>query len=838
MIVNNEDYYYLPGVAKAIKTILGRDDLKKDDVPEVLAALNYDYDTNTIPYQTHGKTISLYRKASIPELLDVPGNRYKAIQIVSKIVARQKGINVFNTQPILGRSRPNRKNNVTVREAVKIRKYSPILENYDISKDVLRHEPDSIEKVYVNKHDRSNFLVYGGYYWYNICGKDMVLALGDDQFYDSQNIVRSLNISYDRENIDARIEAQQGKISIYVDGRRDTKKDKVEIWMNKKGYYKDSYSSDDTVVVYRIKNVIPSKRVNAQLEDYEDFTSEYLACNVTLSPIKILENIKAIYNHIVNVDTVYKAGEKTLNMSYVPSGIHILGAMRDDFPTDNTSLLGFAIENSFADQFISGFGFVEGTYKFNCKGIPSTMIVKRAPSSIYKYAAYIFYDNDASLRYNRTCESYIHSINESQESDSQKMAIKLIMSEWGWNKEKADNFVRKDLRGLFLNLGHNSKLGKFTVGLVRLLVDGLDESSDVVQDLNDVLPELLNHYDEYNKNLNGLSAEDLIIALSPNKQKVIENEKRILGEINFQGGSEYDIVKINSYEEAQQYEKFTPVKSSWCLTNDFTRWQYHSGYGRYDVYFCLKKGFQNIKETAGTNCPFDEYGLSMICVAVNRKGELITSALRWNHLHGCNDKMLNAVQLSKVLNVNFYEYFSRDDKTTNKLSILQTRLNDGEKIDDVFKYVIECNGVYICTCDDYSQILVDGNNKIITGYSYANILPYHDVFIAINDDCDDYKILDVGGNVLVQDCDYCDDTWASNKGLICLRKSGTSKYNYFDIFNKRFISDMWYDRVRYIDGTIEGFVGDKKYCMFGGKMKEVSNESYVTYRRCLNDLIL
>ena len=113
MIVNNEDYYYLPGVAKAIKTILGRDDLKKYDVPEVLVGLGYDYDANTIPYQEHGKTISLYRKSSIPELLNMPGNKYKANQLIAKINGRNKGMNVFVSQPNIGRSRPNRKSFVT-----------------------------------------------------------------------------------------------------------------------------------------------------------------------------------------------------------------------------------------------------------------------------------------------------------------------------------------------------------------------------------------------------------------------------------------------------------------------------------------------------------------------------------------------------------------------------------------------------------------------------------------------------------------------------------------------------------------------------------------------------
>lgn len=403
-------------------------------------------------------------------------------------------------------------------------------------------------------------------------------------------------------------------------------------------------------------------------------------------------------------------------------------------------------------------------------------------------------------------------LNESQESDSQKLAIKLLMSK-GMDKDEANDFVRKKIRMLFKPLGHNTKLGKFTYGLTRMVIDyGLEFDDDIVSDINDHLPLLMNDLQSYDKNLNNLSPEDFIANFANERNKKINREKDILSKMDFKGG-DYDVVRIDTFEDAEKYTKFTPNTSAWCLCTDRGRFDYYSCGGRNGIYFCLKRGFEHVLETEGKNCPFDEYGLSMLCVVVNRNSELVCCALRWNHLHGCNDNMMNAVQLSKVLNLNFYEYFAQNDTTKDVLKTLQNRLDDGESVFDVFSDVKNVQGVFICELDAGGYIMVSTNNKIITDDVYSNITPVKDMFITVSDNYDSYSFIDNKARVIEKDItyvDYCGPFSLHCDKFIYVGKNG--KYNYFDVDNKKLISDQWFDKLMYFeDGISRAKIGETSY---------------------------
>lgn len=404
-------------------------------------------------------------------------------------------------------------------------------------------------------------------------------------------------------------------------------------------------------------------------------------------------------------------------------------------------------------------------------------------------------------------------LNESQESDSQKLAIKFLMSK-GMDKNKADEFVRKTVRIFFKPLGHNPKLGKFTYGLTRMIIDySLSFDDDIVSDINDRLPLLMNDLQSYDKNLNGLSPEDFVSRFSNERNKKIEAEREILSKIKFTGG-DYNIVKVNTFEEAEKYTHYTPKTSAWCLCTEEGRFSYYSCNGRNRIYFCLKKGFENVPERTGKNCPFDEYGLSMLCVVVNKKSELVCCALRWNHLHGCNDNMMNAVQLSKVLNLNFYEYFAEDDNTNDLLKSLQDRLDSGESMSDVFVDCRKSNDLYICENSDNSFVLVDSNNKIITDDVYAYIFVVNNTFICSNDENNRYTFINNKGKVITSDVTYCD--YSGPYSMHCdkfmfVGKDG--KYNYFNVNTQTFISNDWFDKLTMfnLDNVAKGVIGNKTY---------------------------
>jgi hypothetical protein len=107
------------------------------------------------------------------------------------------------------------------------------------------------------------------------------------------------------------------------------------------------------------------------------------------------------------------------------------------------------------------------------------------------------------------------------------------------------------------------------------------------------------------------------------------------------------------------------------------------------IYFCLKHGFEDIKHVVGENSPLDEYGLSMLSIIVNEDGELAYCTTRWNHDNGGNDSAMDAVEISKAVNANFYEVFKPNTKWKDMVNNAKQRLANGESPKEIFDYVDE-----------------------------------------------------------------------------------------------------------------------------------------------------
>ena len=124
--------------------------------------------------------------------------------------------------------------------------------------------------------------------------------------------------------------------------------------------------------------------------------------------------------------------------------------------------------------------------------------------------------------------------------------------------------------------------------------------------------------------------------------------RRVLREeMNFNSTSDYDIVPINSFEEARRYGRFT----SWAITRSRDMFDNYTEDGLIQFYFCLRNGFQDEEPVASEGCPLDSYGLSMLAVSVDEDGRINTCTCRWNHENGGNDYMMDSRQLSRLLNV-------------------------------------------------------------------------------------------------------------------------------------------------------------------------------------------
>ena len=277
-------------------------------------------------------------------------------------------------------------------------------------------------------------------------------------------------------------------------------------------------------------------------------------------------------------------------------------------------------------------------------------------------------------------------LTESQESKSQSEAVKYLMNNLGWEHDRAYNFVRNDLRNDIPSL-RDSKLAKFTLGVTRMFCNGQLNDASTISNLNSTLKLLLPRIIKYDRNLNNMSAQELISMFEQTRKENMESEKNEINSMEFSGQSNYEIVPINSYYEATKYKRFTNPKSPWCLTFDEVLYNSYTSSGINQMYFCLKNGFKKIKPVVGDNAPLDEYGLSMICVIVDEQGMLTTCTNRWNHENGGNDSVMNAKQLSDVLGVNFYQTFKPNNNWDKMITDLKRKLANGESPEYIFEFI-------------------------------------------------------------------------------------------------------------------------------------------------------
>lgn len=148
------------------------------------------------------------------------------------------------------------------------------------------------------------------------------------------------------------------------------------------------------------------------------------------------------------------------------------------------------------------------------------------------------------------------------------------MKRTGKSKEEADKFVRIDLRATFPPL-RDKKIGKFILGVTRMYLDGQLRNATTIANLNTTLKYVGDptHINEYDRNLNGLSAQDLIERFAPARMQDMEKDKSELGKTQYTAKSEYKVVRIDSFEQARQYGKY----NDWCLAQP-------NGKGMFDRY--------------------------------------------------------------------------------------------------------------------------------------------------------------------------------------------------------------------------------------------------------------
>lgn len=301
-------------------------------------------------------------------------------------------------------------------------------------------------------------------------------------------------------------------------------------------------------------------------------------------------------------------------------------------------------------------------------------------------------------------------LTESQESKSISQAKRLLMNRLGYSDAQADEFIRIKLRNDIPVL-RTPQGGKFILGVTRMFIDRDIQDAQTITDLNSTLKLVASdaHINEYDRNLNGMSAFDLIERFQSARGEMIDQDRENLSQVEYGGNSDYTIVPINSFDEARQYSQYT----SWCVTHYDNMFDSYTSNGINQFYFCLKNGFENVPKQEGENCPLDEYGLSMIAVSVDVNGALNTCTCRWNHDNGGNDSIMGTKEISNVIGQNFYDVFKPNNRFKNGVEAIERQLAQGRDPRDVFWEThpdFNTGGYIVMYMDQYNW--VDANNQL------------------------------------------------------------------------------------------------------------------------------
>ena len=414
-------------------------------------------------------------------------------------------------------------------------------------------------------------------------------------------------------------------------------------------------------------------------------------------------------------------------------------------------------------------------------------------------------------------------LNESQESESIKGATLLYMKRTGKSKEEADKFIRIDLRATFPPL-RDKKIGKFILGVTRMYLDGQLRDATTIANLNSTLKYVGDptHINEYDRNLNGMSAQDLIERFAPARMQDMEKDKAELGKTQYTAKNEYKVVRIDSFEQARQYGKY----NNWCLAQPSGEDMFdtYTSDGVNQLYIILRDGFENEPRKVGPNAPYDSYGLSMMTVIVDPYGQMTQSTTRWNHENGSSDSAFTPKTMSEVIGRNFYEVFKPNTKFKDALEDALGRLRNAEDANDMFdsvgdeqdgmrfvelmrkwNYLTKDNRILMSQWVDYANDFHEGFGNIFIkgkGWNYINAKgeiisktwvdnpsDFHNGFARVNVDGKGYNFINTKGEII-------SETWFNGVGdfrdgfaRVYVKGKG---YNFINTKGE-FLSETWFD---------------------------------------------
>ena len=383
-------------------------------------------------------------------------------------------------------------------------------------------------------------------------------------------------------------------------------------------------------------------------------------------------------------------------------------------------------------------------------------------------------------------------LTEGRQSKNRNTAKNYIMQQLGYSESDAMKFIGQ-LKVKIPSVRLQQE--KFLLGVARLFIEGDLRANDDFKctNFNQTLKLIASdsHVNEYDNNLNGMSADELINRFKNLRVGELSKRKELMGGKQYQQNREYTIVPINSFDEATKYAKY----NDWCVT--YSEYMFDdktcNGAGRF--YFCLRNGFENVPMKVGPNAPLDEYGLSMIAVSITMEGEPNSITCRWNHNNGGSDSVMDDEQLSDLLGVNFYNVFkpyTREELHAKGVILfdeVQPMLDNGVSPTDIFKEIGDFNDGYARVNLNNKWNFINRTNKLLSDTWYDWVGRFYNGYAKVRLD-GKYNLIDTNGKCI-------SDTWFDWAGRFSngyVKVKLGYKYNFINQ-NGKCVSNTWFDMV-------------------------------------------
>ena len=383
-------------------------------------------------------------------------------------------------------------------------------------------------------------------------------------------------------------------------------------------------------------------------------------------------------------------------------------------------------------------------------------------------------------------------LTEGRQTKNRNAAKNYIMQQLGYSESDAMQFIGQ-LKVKIPSVRLQQE--KFLLGVARLFIDGELSANDDFKctNFNQTLKLIASdaHVNEYDNNLNGMSADELINRFKNLRVSELSKRKELMGGKQYHQNREYTIVPINSYEEATKYAKY----NDWCVTYSEKMFDDKTCDGAGRFYFCLRNGFENVPKKVGPNTPLDAYGLSMIAVSITMEGEPNSITCRWNHDNGGSDSVMDDEQLSDLLGVNFYNVFkpyTREELHAKGVILfdeVQPMLDNGVPPADIFEEIYDFHDGYAMVKLNRKWNFINRTNKLLSDTWFDGVDNFYDGYAKVML-VDKYNFINQNGKCISDTWfDWVDD-FHNGYAIVVLM----DKCNFIDKNGKR-VSDTWYDEV-------------------------------------------